>query len=276
MQQCNRDRLAETWAQDKLAGSRSVGPMSSLFSVDQQCGEGIRTNYSETGGIEFGRAVGFVAGGIGDQIYHLTQLRSLAGACQTGTIDIACIHPGPTSRILAATPWVGRIIDARPIRRYVPGLRGSDTVRALRLHKYDTAFFMHRSTSFKLASAFAGIPSRIGLSDGWVDKLLLSEALPLENGGNRRSVWGHRPFIAAIDEFILNNGLHLDLKTPTISPDRSARELTYKWMSQGKAPCLSSICSRLTKKTMARRCCGYNDCHYCHPSRRNVYFKCRP
>ena len=192
--------------------------------------------YSETGGIEFGRAVGFVAGGIGDQIYHLTQLRSLAGACQTGTIDIACIHPGPISRILAATPWVGRVIDARPIRRYVPGLRGTDTVRALRLHRYDTAFFMHRSTSFKLASAFAGIRSRIGLSDGWVDNLLLTKALPLENGGNRRKAWGHRPFIAAMDEFILNNGLHLDLKTPTILPDRSARELTYKWMSQRQGP----------------------------------------
>ena len=192
--------------------------------------------HTGTGDNQFGRAVGFVAGGIGDQIYHLTQLRSLAGACQTGTIDIACIHPGPISRILAATPWVGRVIDARPIRRYVPGLRGSDTVRALRLHRYDTAFFMHRSTSFKLASAFAGIPSRIGLSDGWVDKLLLSEALPLENGGNRRSVWGHRPFIAAIDEFILNNGLHLDLDTPTIMPDRSVQDLAVQWITPMKSP----------------------------------------
>ena len=38
-----------------------------------------------------GRSIGFVAGGIGDQIYHLTQLRALAGISQTGTIDIACI-----------------------------------------------------------------------------------------------------------------------------------------------------------------------------------------
>ncbi|MEC7486657.1 MAG: hypothetical protein VX570_08315, partial [Pseudomonadota bacterium] len=94
-----------------------------------------------------GRSIGFVAGGIGDQIYHLTQLRALAGISQTGTIDIACITPGPMSRILAATPWVGRVIDARPIRRYLPGMRGSAAVRALRLHRYDSAFILHRSTS---------------------------------------------------------------------------------------------------------------------------------
>ena len=35
---------------------------------------------------------------------HLGQLRALAATCQTATIDIACIHPGPISQILAATP----------------------------------------------------------------------------------------------------------------------------------------------------------------------------
>ena len=169
-----------------------------------------------------GRSIGFVAGGIGDQIYHLTQLRALAGISQTGTIDIACITPGPMSRILAATPWVGRVVDARPIRRYLPGMRGSAAVRALRLHRYDSAFILHRSTSFKLAAAFAGIPFRAGLADSWLDRLLLQAPLALSSGGARRSVWGHRPFIAAIDEYLVDLGLVLDEDTPTILPDRSA------------------------------------------------------
>ena len=175
-----------------------------------------------------GRSIGFVAGGIGDQIYHLTQLRALAGLSQTGTIDIACITPGPMSRMLAATPWVGRVVDARPIRRYLPGMRGSAAVGALRLHRYDSAFILHRSTSFKLAAAFAGIRFRAGLADGWLDRLILQAPLALSAGGARRSVWGHRPFIAAIDEYLVDLGLVLDEDTPTILPDRSA-------MSQAKA-----------------------------------------
>ena len=174
------------------------------------------------GNVGLGRSIGFVAGGIGDQIYHLTQLRALAGISQTGTIDIACITPGPMSRILAATPWVGRIIDARPIRRYLPGMRGSAAVRALRLHRYDSAFIMHRSTSMKLAAAFAGIRFRAGLADGWLDRLLLQVPLALDAGGERRSVWGHRPFIGAIDEYLTDMGLVLDGSTATIIPDRTS------------------------------------------------------
>ncbi|MEC7981956.1 MAG: hypothetical protein VX200_01295, partial [Pseudomonadota bacterium] len=44
----------------------------------------------------------------------------------------------------------------------------------------------------------------------------------LSAGGARRSVWGHRPFIAAIDEYLVDLGLVLDEDTPTILPDRSA------------------------------------------------------
>ena len=155
---------------------------------------------------DFGRAIGFVAGGIGDQIYHLGQLRALAAACQTATIDIACIHPGPISRILAATPWVGRVVDARPLRRYKPWSRTSETVTALRHRRYDTAFFMHRSTSFKLAARTAGIPRRIGLADGFFDRMLLDTPLALTDGGARREAWGHRPFIAAMDEYVIGSG----------------------------------------------------------------------
>ena len=184
----------------------------------------------------YGRAIGFVAGGIGDQIYHLGQLRALAAACRTGNIDIACIHPGPISRILASTPWVGRVIDARPLRRYLPGFRGSDTVRALRLHRYDTAFFMHRSTSFKLAARAAGIPRRIGLADGIIDNALLHEPLPLAAGGARRELWGHRPFIAAIDEYIAGVGLDLAPDNPTILPDQSFMNLARRLISDMPKP----------------------------------------
>ena len=185
---------------------------------------------------EFGQAVGFVAGGIGDQIYHLDQLRALAGACRTGSIDIACIHPGPISRILAATPWVGRIIDARTIRRFRPWDNDREAIRALRLHRYDTAFFMHRSTSFKLAARAAAIPRRIGLAGSILDRLLLNTALPLDGGGERRALWGHRPFIAALDDYVLGTGLRLAPTIPTIIADREMLTATRRFLAPLPGP----------------------------------------
>ena len=168
--------------------------------------------------VHFGKSLGFVAGGIGDQIYHLTQLRALASASLNGKIDLACIHPSSISTLLANSPWAGKIIDAQPLRRYVPALRGTSTVSEIRQAGYKSAFILHRSTSFKLAALTAGIPYRVGLYGQWLDQLILSETLPSDAGGDRRKVWGHRPFIAAADEWITAQNLALDDKTPTILP----------------------------------------------------------
>jgi len=167
----------------------------------------------------FGKSIGFVAGGIGDQIYHLTQLRALASASTNKTIDIACINPRPIHTLLANSPWAGSIIDARPLRRYLPGLRGGETIDVLRQKNYDSAFILHRSTSFKLAAAVAKIPRRVGLYGQHLDRLLLTTCLPAGGGGARRALWGHRPFIAAADAFIDAQGLALDDSTPTIMPN---------------------------------------------------------
>ena len=170
--------------------------------------------------INFGKSLGFVAGGIGDQIYHLTQLRALASASLDGKIDLACIHPDSISTLLANSPWAGKIIDARPLRRYIPALRGAGTVSKIRRARYKSAFSLHRSTSFKLAALSAGIPYRVGLYGHWLDKLFLTESLPANAGGDRRALWGHRPFIAAADEWIKTQNLVLDDKTPTILPSQ--------------------------------------------------------
>ena len=170
--------------------------------------------------VHFGKSLGFVAGGIGDQIYHLTQLRALASASQDGKIDLACIHPGSLATLLANSPWTGKIIDARPLRRYIPALRGAGTVSKIRRARYKSAFSLHRSTSLKLAALSAGIPYRVGLYGHWLDKLFLTESLPANAGGDRRALWGHRPFIAAADEWIKTQNLVLDDKTPTILPSQ--------------------------------------------------------
>ena len=114
-------------------------------------------------------------------------------------------------------PWAGKIIDARPLRRYIPALRGSSTISEIRQAGYKSAFILHRSTSFKLAALTAGIPYRVGVYGQWLDRLILTESLPADAGGDRR-VWGHRPFIAAADKWIAAQNLALDYETPTILP----------------------------------------------------------
>jgi ADP-heptose:LPS heptosyltransferase len=186
--------------------------------------------------VSFGRSIGFVAGGIGDQIYHLTQLRALASASFDGKIDIACIHPGPIAILLAHSPWAGKIIDARPLRRYIPFMRGSSTVRQIRQTHYDSAFILHRSTSFKLAAFAASIDRRVGLVGHNIDTLLLTDSLAADAGGDRRALWGHRPFIAAADSWIMAQGLSLDDSTPTILPSPDMRAEIADFMHQLPRP----------------------------------------
>ena len=39
------------------------------------------------------KSIAFVCGGIGDQLYHFTQMQALAERDHRGQIDIACLHP---------------------------------------------------------------------------------------------------------------------------------------------------------------------------------------
>jgi ADP-heptose:LPS heptosyltransferase len=169
--------------------------------------------------VRFGKTIGFVAGGIGDQMYHFTQLRALAEVSASGTIDIACLTPAPIADLLNLSPWAGKIIDARPFRRYLPGIRGEKTVGMLKDH-YDTAFVLHRSTSFKLVALRAGIPKRIGFEGNYFDRFLLSDTLRAEAGGNFRNRWGHRRYIGAIEEWMFEQGLELDDINPTVIADK--------------------------------------------------------
>ena len=52
------------------------------------------------------KLIAFVSGGIGDQLYHFTQMRALAGTTTSGTIDIGCIHAPIMKRIAAGCDWI--------------------------------------------------------------------------------------------------------------------------------------------------------------------------
>ena len=48
------------------------------------------------------KSIAFVCGGIGDQLYHFTQMQALAERDHRGQIDIACLHPAIMSKIVLA------------------------------------------------------------------------------------------------------------------------------------------------------------------------------
>ena len=167
------------------------------------------------------KTIGFVAGGIGDQLYHFTQLEHLARSGLAGQIDLVCIHTRPMQEIATGCAWLGDIIDARPFRHLSRLAAFHGACRDLRMRGYERAVICHRSTSFKLASRMAGISRRIGLSSGAVDRLLLTDPVDVSGGGDRRHMWGHRPFIAALDQHFSADGLSYSGPAP-IQPSETA------------------------------------------------------
>jgi len=149
-----------------------------------------------------GKSVAFVCGGIGDQLYHFTQMQALAQLDHRSQIDIACLHPRIMSEITKDCEWAGQIIDLSA-GRHLSQLRAFGAfVRQLAGQRYSHAYILHKSSSFKLACLLAGITHRIGLSSNFADNLILSHPLSIASGGARRAAWGHRPFIASIDDYL--------------------------------------------------------------------------
>jgi len=148
------------------------------------------------------KSIAFVCGGIGDQLYHFTQMQAIAQRDERTQIDIGCLHPAIMSKIAQRCDWAGGIINISAARHLSQPRAFLAFVRQLAKHRYSHAYILHKSSSFKLACQIAGIPNRIGLAGTLADRLMLSQSLSLAEGGTRRNDWGHRPFIAAIDVYL--------------------------------------------------------------------------
>ncbi len=164
----------------------------------------------------------FASGGIGDQLYHFSQMRALSDyhGCQ---IDLVCRHKGVMEQIAAGCDWLGHVIDADPLRHVTVPAAFIYAVQGLRAAQYSHGYILHRSTSFKLAAALAGIERRVGFAGSAADRLLLHSALAGDAGGQRRKLWGHRPFIAAMDMYLLERGAELYGPAP-VQPVNAALE----------------------------------------------------
>ena len=149
-----------------------------------------------------GKTVVFLAGGIGDQLMHFSQIQHLAEI--TGQkVDIYCQHRRIIDEISKQCDWLGFTHDIKKLKQPKKIKDFRISVSNLRQANYSNALVMHPSTTFKLASLLSGAKYRIGFEANLVDKFLLNVSVHsnrLEIPEN--NVWGHRPFGSLFSEFL--------------------------------------------------------------------------
>ena len=170
------------------------------------------------------QVIAFTSGGIGDQLYHFSQIQALSDYYNS-PVDLVCRQSSFLASLCEQSSWAGQILDADPLRLVTRPGNFVKAVRQLRARNYDYAYILHRSTSFKLAAKMAGIKQITGLAGAGVDRWLVDKLLPADAGGERRSAWGHRPFIAAMDMYLAERGLDFE------GPPACASNQRYKCYS---------------------------------------------
>lgn len=144
--------------------------------------------------------VAFLAGGIGDQLLHLSQLQAFS-KLYSSRVDLYCQHQNTMSLILEKSEWSGKIFDNADLKKISNFSKFSNSIRSLEHKKYQNAIVCHPSTSLKLASSLSKIPNRIGVKSSLFDIFLLTEKLNIADK-QTNSVWGHRPFVQAFNDFL--------------------------------------------------------------------------
>ena len=170
------------------------------------------------------QVIAFTSGGIGDQLYHFSQIQALSDY-HNSPVDLVCRQSSMLASLCAQSSWAGQILDADPLRLVTRPGSFVKAVRQLRAKNYDYAYILHRSTSFKLAAKMAGIKTITGLAGAGVDRWLVDELLPADAGGGRRSAWGHRPFIAAMDMYLAERGLDFEGPPPLVPASKDTNAI---------------------------------------------------
>jgi len=161
------------------------------------------------------QVIAFTSGGIGDQLYHFSQIQALSNY-HNSPVDLVCRQHAMLASLCANSSWAGQILDADPLRSVTRPRSFLRAVRQIQGNKYRYAYILHRSTSFKLAAKLAGIKQITGLAGAGSDRWLVDKLLSADAGGDRRSAWGHRPFIAAIDAYLAERGLDFEGPPPIV------------------------------------------------------------
>jgi heptosyltransferase-2 len=118
--------------------------------------------------------------GIGDMIWHLPHIHSIAAISKTGKVSILTKPRSKADRLLSGDPYVDQVLWLERNPGKHDGVSGFfRLVAELRKYTFTSVWILHDSNRYAWASFFAGIPVRRGYGQG-IQHLLLSDPIHLD------------------------------------------------------------------------------------------------
>jgi len=118
--------------------------------------------------------------GIGDMIWHLPHIHSIAAISHTGKVSILTKPRSKADRLLSGDPYVDQILWLERNPGKHDGVSGFfRLVTELRKYAFMSVWILHDSHRYAWASFFAGIPIRRGYGQG-IQHLLLSDPIHVD------------------------------------------------------------------------------------------------
>ena len=118
--------------------------------------------------------------GIGDMIWHLPHIHSIAAISHTGKVSILTKPRSKADRLLSGDPYVDQILWLERNPGKHDGVSGFfRLVTELRQHAFMSVWILHDSHRYAWATFFAGIPNRRGYGQG-IQHLLLSDPIHVD------------------------------------------------------------------------------------------------
>ncbi len=118
--------------------------------------------------------------GIGDMIWHLPHIHSIAAISKTEKVSILTKPRSKADRLLLGDPYVDQILWLERNPGKHDGISGFfRLVAELRKYAFMSVWILHDSNRYAWASFFAGIPIRRGYGQG-IQHLLLSDPIHLD------------------------------------------------------------------------------------------------
>ncbi|UUX49416.1 glycosyltransferase family 9 protein [Nisaea acidiphila] len=121
--------------------------------------------------------------GIGDVIWHLPHLKSIAAQTKEKSIILLTKRRSQADALFEESDFVREVLWLDE-KRHRGALGGWHLGNALRPYEFDTVWILHSSPRYGLAAWRGGIAERIGYGIGWQDAFLTTQhALPREAKG---------------------------------------------------------------------------------------------
>ena len=168
--------------------------------------------------------VAFLSGGMGDQLYHFTQLNFLS-KYHDSKIDIYCKHHIPMKQIASNCDWINEIHDISNICHPLKLKKFKKTTDKISKQKYQYSYILHRSTSFKIASWFSNIKNRIGINGSFIDRFTLTKNLIYNKNQKNNNIWGRQPHISVVDDYIKQLNLEFDENPPILPSNQKIEKI---------------------------------------------------